>query len=90
MEGQRTIGFSLSTGRGGRAASFVRRALRRRDLRPGCRLSVSDWFELIGGYMEGEDAQELTGRGGVLGRSGCGHDVANPCGNLGVVSMRFL
>lgn len=34
--GQRTMGFSLSTGRGAIAAAFTRRALRRRDLRPGC------------------------------------------------------
>ena len=44
MDGQRTMGFSLSTGRGARAAALVRRALRRRDLRPGCGLSVSDLF----------------------------------------------
>ena len=35
MLGQRTIGRSLSTGRGATAAALVRRALRRRDLRPG-------------------------------------------------------
>lgn len=33
--GQRTMGRSLSTGRGATAAAFWRRALRRRDLRPG-------------------------------------------------------
>lgn len=53
MEGQRTMGLSLSTGRGARAAALVRRALRRRDLRPGCGLSVSDWFELVGGVCGG-------------------------------------
>ena len=35
MVGQRTMGLSLSTGRGARAAALERRALRRRDLRPG-------------------------------------------------------
>ena len=33
--GHRTIGLSLSTGRGATAAAFVRRAFRRRDFRPG-------------------------------------------------------
>ena len=50
------MGFSLSTGRGATAAAFMRRALRRRDLRPGCRLFVSDQFEFIGGSKEGGDA----------------------------------
>lgn len=36
MVGQRTMGRSLSTGRGATAAALARRALRRRDLRPGC------------------------------------------------------
>ena len=35
IEGHRTTGLSLSTGRGATAAAFVRRAFRRRDLRPG-------------------------------------------------------
>ena len=48
MEGQRTMGLSLSTGRGARAAALVRRALRRRDLRPGCGLCVSDWLRACG------------------------------------------
>lgn len=33
--GHRTTGLSLSTGRGATAAALVRRAFRRRDLRPG-------------------------------------------------------
>jgi len=41
MVGQRTMGFSLSTGRGATAAAFVMRALRRRDFRPGYTLFVS-------------------------------------------------
>lgn len=41
MEGQRTMGFSLSTGRGATAAAFVTRAFRRRDFRPGYTLLVS-------------------------------------------------
>ena len=35
MVGHRTIGLSLSTGRGATAAAFERRALRRLSLRPG-------------------------------------------------------
>ena len=53
MEGQRTMGLSLSTGRGATAAALVRRALRRRDLRPGWGLSVSDSFELVDSCMGG-------------------------------------
>ena len=41
MVGQRTMGRSLSTGRGATAAALVRRALRRRNLRPGWRGQVS-------------------------------------------------
>ena len=87
MEGQRTIGFSLSTGRGARATALVRRALRRRDLRPGCGLSVSDLFRARGSCVEGWDAEELIKKAYVPDRSGCGHDVANPCGSLGDVSL---
>ena len=87
MEGQRTMGLSLSTGRGASAAALVRRALRRRDLRPGCGLSVSDWFQACGLCLEDADAEELVRRGCVPGRNGCGRDVANPCGSLGDVSM---
>jgi hypothetical protein len=36
--GHRTIGLSLSTGRGATAAAFERRALRRLSFRPGCKL----------------------------------------------------
>ena len=82
MEGQRTMGLSLSTGRGATAAALVRRALRRRDLRPGWGLSVSDSFELVESCMEGGERRSLVRRVCVPGRSGCGHDVANPCGSL--------
>ena len=41
MDGQRTIGLSLSTGRGAKAAALERRALRRRDLRPGYVFNIS-------------------------------------------------
>ena len=34
--------------------------------------------------------EELVRRVCVPGRSGCGHDAANPCGSLGDVSMRIL
>ena len=37
--------------------------------------------------MEVGDAEELVWRGCVPGRSGCEHDVANPCGSLGDISM---
>lgn len=83
------MGFSLSTGRGATAAALVRRALRRRDLRPGWRLSVSDWFELIADLSGRRNAEKLLRRKCVPGRNGCGHDVANPCGSLGDVSMRL-
>ena len=36
MVGQRTMGRSLSTGRGATLAALATRALRRRCLRPGC------------------------------------------------------
>lgn len=39
--GHRTIGLSLSTGRGATAAAFVRRAFRRRDLRPGYGMALA-------------------------------------------------
>ena len=42
--GHRTIGLSLSTGRGATAAAFVRRAFRRRDLRPGYDKHISSLF----------------------------------------------
>ena len=42
--GHRTIGLSLSTGRGATAAAFVRRAFRRRDLRPGYGSHISSLF----------------------------------------------
>lgn len=45
MVGQRTIGRSLSTGRGATAAALVIRALRRRDLRPGCQSALKFSFE---------------------------------------------
>lgn len=53
MEGQRTMGLSLSTGRGATATALVRRALRRRDLRPGWGLAVSDSFGLVDSCVEG-------------------------------------
>lgn len=45
MVGQRTIGRSLSTGRGATAAALAIRALRRRDLRPGYQSALEFSFE---------------------------------------------
>jgi hypothetical protein len=46
--GHRTIGLSLSTGRGATAAAFERRALRRLSLRPGyCMLKIADAASII-------------------------------------------
>jgi hypothetical protein len=66
--GHRTIGLSLSTGRGATAAAFERRALRRLNFRPGylcVRFSTSYCFLCI---LPGRSEPELV--------------VANPCGNL--------
>lgn len=45
MVGQRTIGRSLSTGRGATAAALAIRALRRRNLRPGYQNALEFSFE---------------------------------------------
>lgn len=76
--GHRTIGLSLSTGRGATAAAFITRAFRRRDLRPGYGMTLPSCSERCNwmGRLEIEGAQ------GVPGRSGFGHDAANPYGNL--------
>ena len=41
--GARTIGLSLSTGRGAIFAAFWRRAVRRLSFPPACRLLMSNW-----------------------------------------------
>ena len=69
--GQRTIGFSLSTGRGATAAALARRAFRRRCLRPGCsrsqlRLSLRE--VRFSRYVPDRSGSELV--------------VASPCGSL--------
>ena len=71
--GHRTIGLSLSTGRGATAAAFVRRAFRRRDLRPG-----------YGGALASSSERriEFGQLQGVPGRNEFGLDVASPYGNL--------
>jgi len=76
MVGHRTIGLSLSTGRGATAAAFERRALRRLSLRPG--YTVLDLLLVF----------FLLDLGDLPGRSGRELVVANPFGNLPSISMR--
>lgn len=82
IEGHRTTGLSLSTGRGATAAAFVRRAFRRRDLRPGYGIALASCSERRSwmGRLEEKIAQ------GVPGRNGFGHDAASPYGNLYAIS----
>ena len=89
MDGQRTIGLSLSTGRGARAAALERRALRRRDLRPGYVFNISMPPQYLSRLRACGCRWRWVEVGGALvpGRSGCGHDAANPCGNLWDISM---
>lgn len=88
MVGQRTMGFSLSTGRGATAAAFVARALRRRDFRPGYTLSVS----LALGFQACRTVYSECGGAQVVvpGQSGFGHDAASPYGNLPTINFTLV
>jgi hypothetical protein len=73
MVGHRTIGLSLSTGRGATAADFERRALRRLSFRPGCYTSEPATCLLNSQlYIPGRSELELV--------------AANPFGNLSEIS----
>ena len=76
MVGQRTTGRSLSTGRGATAAALVRRALRRRDLRPGYNVAVRILAHVLWGVFICC----------IPDRSGYGHGAASPYGNLSFIS----
>ena len=67
----------MSTGRGATAAAFVRRAFRRRDLRPG-----------YGGALasSSERRSKMGQLQGVPDRNEFGLDVASPYENLNVIS----
>jgi hypothetical protein len=71
--GHRTIGLSLSTGRGATAAAFDRRALRRLSFRPGYYMLEPDYIVLYPWLS-------------VPGRSELERVAANPFGNLGTIS----
>jgi hypothetical protein len=87
MVGQRTIGLSLSTGRGATAAALERRALRRLSLRPGYKSVLESSFEAAFHRTDRSSSQRVSVY--VPGRSGREPDAANPCGNLSINSQHL-
>jgi hypothetical protein len=83
--GHRTIGRSLSTGRGATAAAFARRATRRLAFLPG-------YFPKCQNICPSSNAcPSAVNSGDEPGRSGTAHASANPCGNLWVgISFAIL
>ena len=95
MVGQRTIGLSLSTGRGATAAAFWMRALRRLNLRPGFRSHVSSYSvpvprETFRWRFRVFEGIKVKVGASVPGRSVCGRGAASPCGNLLSVNITIL
>jgi hypothetical protein len=89
--GHRTIGLSLSTGRGARAAAFARRASRLRTFEPGCRRNETLDTECMQGRfprivslppLSFVPTSVLGVNRGIPGRNGRKRAAANPCGNL--------
>ena len=83
MLGQRTMGRSLSTGRGATAAALERRAVRRRCLRPGYdRISLILQSRIPRGH-----SSDPSEKAEVPDRNALEHVVANPSGNLCCVNI---